>query len=62
MANCAHCNKAIGCGCQQATAGDGKHVHNGCLNIYNESLTKPKSIVATPFNPGQVVIPPTTAR
>lgn len=59
---CAHCDKTIGCGCNKATAGDGAAVCKGCLNVYNESLTQTINNTQAPFNPGQVVIPPTTAR
>lgn len=31
---CKHCNKAITCGCQKATATDGSTVHKSCLHDY----------------------------
>jgi hypothetical protein len=59
---CTHCDKTIGCGCNKAVAGDGSTVCKGCLNVYNQTLTSTTTTTTTPFNPGVVVIPPTTAR
>lgn len=62
---CTHCNTPIGCGCNKATASDGSLLHKKCLNEYNNSLVETVETVETiisPFNPGRVVIPPTTAR
>jgi|TARA_R100001440_G_scaffold34208_1_gene53172 hypothetical protein len=37
-ANCTHCKRAIGCGCQQTTASDGKIVCKTCEKAYEAAL------------------------
>ena len=62
---CTHCNTAIGCGCNKTTGADGSVLHKKCLNKYNNLLMETIETMETvikPFNPGIVVIPPTTAR
>jgi len=36
--NCAHCNQSFSCGCQQATASNGKTVHKSCLSTYEQKI------------------------
>ena len=59
---CIHCNTPIGCGCNKATGSNGALLHKKCLNEYNKSLVETVETIISPFNPGKVVIPPTTAR
>ena len=36
--NCQLCTRPIGCGCQKATASNGKTVHKGCLANYEAAI------------------------
>lgn len=38
MAVCGNCNTRITCGCQRATAKDGKKVCTNCVQSYNQQL------------------------
>ncbi|TXG80083.1 MAG: hypothetical protein E6R13_08695 [Spirochaetes bacterium] len=40
---CKHCNKAITCGCQKATAVDGSTVHKSCLHDYTVKINSAKN-------------------
>lgn len=49
MSKCPNCNTKITCGCQRATAVDGKSACSKCVGAYNKKLqgaTAPKTSTA----------------
>lgn len=64
MSYCENCNTRITCGCQRATAADGKRVCTNCVSAYNAKVQKttgkttptaPSNVTAKYSGPGKQV-------